>query len=109
MAKDNTVLDPNGLVSEFHSDAHDGTIHHRITQPNEALILERNKRLRNEPEAFKKNDFMAPLCTIPVSTWEWAKRNGYDLDCQDREIADKELFRFLKSPEGKACLMTEKY
>jgi hypothetical protein len=105
---DNVEWTAQGLISEFHHTAHTDEIHHNIRQPNENLILERNHRLRLEPEAFAKNDYMQPLASIPIIIWEKAIRDGYDLNCPDQEIANKELMRFLRSPEGKKCLTTPK-
>jgi len=105
---DNAKFTDQGLVSEFHHTAHTDEIHHRLHQPNENLILERNKRLRNEPEAFRKNDYMTQVASIPLIMWEKAIRDGYQLNCKDREIADKELMRFLRSENGKKCLVMEK-
>ena len=100
-------LDENGFVSEFHFQPHTEVLTHRLYQPNENLILDRNQRLRNEPEAFAKNEWIRPLCAVPLIMWEKAIRDGYDLNCPDKEIADKELFRYLRSPEGMTCMTTE--
>lgn len=98
----------DGLVSEYLHSPHTGEIAHRLHQPNADLILERNKRLRNEPEAFKKNEDLTQIASIPLLMWEKAIRDGYDLNCRDKEIANKELMRFLRSIEGRACLVTPK-
>jgi len=100
----------NGLLSEYLGCDHTGEIAHRLHQPNASLILERNKKLRNEPEAFDraKKDKMEQVASIPVIMWEKAIRDGYDLNCRDKEIADQELMRFLRSPEGRACLVTNR-
>lgn len=98
---------PEGIMSQFLYCDHTGEIAHRRTQPNEDLILEHNKRLRNEPEAFAKNDYFHQIASIPLIIWEKAIRDGYDLTCPDKEIADKELMRFLRSTEGRICMVRE--
>ena len=100
----------NGLISEYLDCPHTGEVAHRLHQPNADLILERNKKLRNEPEAFDrvKKKSMEQVASIPLLMWEKAIRDGYDLNCPDKDIADKELMRYLRSYEGMACLVTNK-
>jgi hypothetical protein len=45
------------------------------------------------------------LCSIPFIMYEKAIRDGYDLNNRDAEHRSKELFRYLKSEEGKKCLI----
>jgi hypothetical protein len=37
--------------------------------------------------------------------WEKAIRDGYQLNCKDKDIAEKEMHRYLQSPEGRTCLV----
>jgi len=107
---------PDSVIrSEVHYQNSTDELFHKTSQPSENLILERNKNLRNSGHKLefgagnpgKGGKWGRQLCSVPLITWEWAKRNGFDLDCPDKEIADKALMRFLKTVEGRACLVTE--
>ena len=94
---------------------HTGELHHKTTQPTENLILERNKKLRNNSGALQDlgtqidgNSWGRQVASIPFILFERAIREGYDLNSKDKDIAQKELFRFLQSDLGKPCLVTEK-
>jgi len=104
----NRVLTPNGILSELLYQEHTDEVAHRRTQPNEDLILARNYELRKQPEAFKKNDYLQPVASIPIIMWEKAIREGFALNARDHATADSELARYLSSPEGKLCMLTEK-
>lgn len=98
--------------SEVHFQEHTGVLTHKLTQPSESLILDRNARLRNSPGALKDlgqdskgGSWGRMLATIPNIMYEQAKRDGFQLDCKDNEIASRELNRFLRTPEGRACLV----
>ena len=101
----NKVLTEHGILSEIAHQAHTNELFHRRTQPNEDIILERNQRLRNEPEAFAKNDYFHQLASIPIIMWEKAVRDGYELNSKNNEHATKELMRYLRSPEGRTCMV----
>ena len=105
---DDKRLTENGLLSEFHYQPHTEIVTHRVSQPNEDLILERNSELRKQPEAFASNDYMEQVASIPIVMWEQAIREGYQLNACDNQIADRELFRFLRSENGKKCMVTER-
>lgn len=100
-------LDSMGFLSEFHYQNHTDTLYHRLTQPNEDIILERNATLRKEPEAFAKNDYFHQIASIPLIMWDKAIRDGYQLNNSDSQIADRELMRFLRTDEGKFCMVRE--
>lgn len=98
--------------SEFHYQEHDGQLTHKLTQPDEDKILERNKQLRNNPGILRDlgqgssgGTWGRQLASIPLIVWEQAIREGFDLTCRDKEIRERELNRFLRTPAGKACLV----
>lgn len=92
---------------------HDHLVH-KLTQPSEDVILERNKRLRNNTGAIndlKDEDgesWGRMLCSIPFIIWNKAIKDGFDLNSKDSTIANKELYRFLQTDIGKACLVRDK-
>jgi hypothetical protein len=49
------------------------------------------------------------VASIPFIMFEKALRDGYDLNSPDSQIAGQEMNRFLKSPEGKMCLVQGKH
>jgi len=87
---------------------------HKTTQPTEDLILERNARLRNNEGAIKDlqdNDgetWGRQVASIPLVLWYKAIKDGYQLNHKDSTFANKELFRYLQSPEGQTCLIRGK-
>lgn len=96
---------------------HEDKLYHELTQPTEDIILGRNAALRNNPGAI--NDLHSKdetggdswgrwVASIPYIMYEKAKRDGYDLDCKDQKIAQRELNRFLQSTDGKLCLIQGK-
>lgn len=102
------------LASHINID-NDGVATHVITQPTEDIILERNKQLRQNPAALRDlgqgsegGSWGRLVATIPENLLIWASRNGYDVFCKDNDISSKELFRFLQSEKGQACLVRER-
>jgi len=88
----------------------DGVMHAITTQPTEDIILNRNAELRKNPGVIKDLEvdgetFGRLLCTIPEIMFTKAIKDGYQLRCPDADIRSKELNRFLRSPEGKLCLV----
>jgi len=86
---------------------------HRLTQPSENIILERNKQLRLSPKALydlgsrdEQGTWGRQIASIPFIVYEKAIKSGYDLNSKDSETANKEMARFLKSPAGRACLVS---
>lgn len=73
-------------------------------QKDRDVILERNKRLRQNPGALKDLSFGRLVATIPFEDWQqFLKDNpGYrQMDKKEREAA---IMRFLKfHPIGQAC------
>lgn len=103
-------MNNGAILSEFLFE--DEKIIHRTTQPTEDLILERNKELRKNPGIIK--DFGAnneggswgrQLASIPIIIYERAIRDGFDLNNIDKSIATKEIYRFLQTDIGKACMV----
>lgn len=100
--------------SQIVLDSTSDRVTHRLTQPTEDLILERAKQLRNNPGALQdlgarseEGTWGRMVATVPFILYQWALKNGYDLNSKDSEIASREMFRFLKSPEGQPCLVRE--
>ena len=87
---------------------------HKLTQPTENLILERNSELRKNTGAIRDlsddegQDWGRMVASIPLVIWHKAIKDGYDLYSKDSKVANKELFRFLQSAEGKMCLVRDK-
>lgn len=109
-------MDYAGIIkSEFHYQPCTEQVTHRTTQPTEDIILKRNQEVRNSGlklefgvgDGAEGGMWGRALCSVPFIKWEAAKRAGFDLDCPDQEIADRELMRFLKTEEGRKCLVTE--
>jgi hypothetical protein len=89
----------------------DGVMHHRTSQPTEDLILARNADLRNNPGVIQDlgaqsgDTWGRQVASIPEIVFWKAIRDGYQMTAKDSEFAEKELFRFLRSEEGKKCLV----
>ena len=93
---------------------HTGELHHKTSQPSEDLILNRNAELRKNPGVIKDLGADSPggtwgrsVASIPFILYDWAIRNGYDLNSKDKEHRSRELFRFLRSEKGKQCIINE--
>lgn len=102
--------------SEFHFQEHTEVLTHKLTQPTEDLILNRNAELRKNPGVIqdlgsqgggKTQTWGRWLCSIPHVMFEQALRDGYQLNATDRQFRSDELARYLKSDEGKKCLVQE--
>ena len=98
--------------SDMHYQEHDGVLTHKLTQPTEQLILDRNASLRNSKGILRDlgqgqegGAWGRQVASIPFIIFEQAKRDGFDLSCKDQEIAGREMNRFLQTPAGKACLV----
>jgi len=87
-------------------------IHHRLTQPTENIILRRNAELRKNPGVI--HDLGAQgsdgvwgrqIASIPEIMYHKAIRDGYQLNCGDKDISSRDLFRFLQTEDGKKCLV----
>ena len=100
------------IKSDIHYQNHTDVLTHKTTQPTEDLILERNAELRKNPGVIKDLGSDLPggtwgrsVASIPFIKYEAAVRDGYDLNCKDAQIRSTEVTRYLKSEEGKKCLI----
>lgn len=99
------------IRSDIHYQEHTGVLTHKTSQPTENLILERNYELRKNPGVIQdlgkqsNGTFGRYLASIPFIMYDAAIRAGFELNCGDGEHRSKELFRYLKSDEGKKCLV----
>lgn len=97
--------------SDFHYQNHTDTVTHKLTQPTEDLILNRNAELRKNKGVLKDlgsnsgTPWGRQLASIPMIMYEKACKDGYDLKSTNKEVAASEMHRFLATPEGKACLV----
>lgn len=87
-------------------------ISHKLEQPSEAIILERNKALRASKGALhdlgaksEEGTWGRQVASIPLILFERAIKDGFDLTNKDPHIANLEMSRFLASSMGKACLV----
>jgi hypothetical protein len=92
----------------------DDTMYHKTSQPTEDLILSRNAELRKNPGAIldlgaksSEGTWGRQIASIPFIMFNKAIRDGYQLNARDGDIAEKELFRYLRSEEGRKCLIVD--
>lgn len=85
---------------------------HETTQPTEDLILSRNAELRKTDGAIQDlgsqldgGVWGRQLASIPFIMYAKAIKDGYQLDAKDKELAGREMHRYLASEEGKKCLV----
>lgn len=100
------------IRSDVHYQDHTGVLTHKTSQPTEDIILERNAELRKNPGVIQDlgaqtegGTFGRQVASIPFIMYDKAIRDGFNLNSGDNEHRSKELFRFLKSDEGKKCLV----
>ena len=100
------------IRSDVHYQDHTGVLTHKQTQPTEDLILTRNAELRKNPGVIKDlgsqgegGTWGRNVASIPFIMYEAAIRAGFELNSGDGEHRSKELFRYLKTDEGKKCLV----
>ena len=100
------------IRSDVHYQEHTGVLTHVQTQPTEDLILTRAAELRKNPGVIRDlgaqsegGSWGRSIATIPFIMFDHALRDGYQLNCPDKEIRAKELNRYLNSEEGKKCLL----
>ena len=99
------------FTSKFHYQEHDGQLTRVLDQPGRDVILTRNAELRKNPGAIidlgkqSGGAFGRQVASIPMITFYEAIAAGYDLMSVDKETSAREMNRFLRSPEGKACLV----
>jgi len=105
-------MNEDPIRSRVHYQDHDGQLTHVTDQPTEDLILDRNKELRKNPGVIRDlgqnqegGTWGRMVATIPFIAFEKAKRDGFDLSSKDTKHANNEMLRFLKSDEGRQCLI----
>lgn len=98
--------------SDVHYQDHTDVLTHKVTQPSEQIILNRNRRLRDNPGVIQDLGAQSEggawgrqVASIPMIVYDKALRDNFDLNCPDKDIAGREMNRFLQTPEGKACLV----
>ena len=95
------------ISSKFKEQAHTNELYNIQTQPSEDLILERNAELRKD-NVLGDLSFGRQVASIPFIMWNAAIKAGYDLANPDAKVAEKEIFRYLQSEEGKKCMVRDK-
>jgi len=98
--------------SDFHHQAHTDEFTHKLTQPTEDLILNRNAELRKNPGVIRDLGHSSEggawgrqLASIPMIIYDKAIRDGFDLNHKNAQHAGLEMARFLKTDIGKSCLI----
>lgn len=98
------------IKSEVHYQDHDGTLTHKTTQPTEGIILDRNAELRKNEGSIRDlgagqegGSWGRQVASIPFIVYEKAIRDGFQLNSKDKDLAGKEMHRFLSTPEGQMC------
>ncbi len=98
--------------SEFHFQEHTGKLTHKLTQPSEDIILDHNARLRNNAgvindlgKGSEGGTWGRKVASVPMNMYEKAIRDGFELNSKDSAHAGLEMSRYLKTPEGRACLV----
>jgi hypothetical protein len=93
---------------------HCNTLTHKLTQPTENMILARNERLRQNHGAINDlgkgaegGTWGRQVASIPLILWDKAIRDGYQFNSKDKELAEREIQRFLGTVEGRACLVRD--
>ena len=98
--------------SEFHYQDHTDDLTHKLTQPTEDLILDRNRELRKNKGAIRDlgagsegGSWGRQVASVPMIIYERAIRDGFDLNSKDTAYAGREMQRFLKTTLGRLCLV----
>lgn len=99
MMFDADVMD-DVLLTKFRYCAHEQKLYRQFSQPDRALILERNKRLRNNPDALNDLSFGQQALSIPVVDYEELKVKYPVLEYGDAEQRNAFYKRFIKSAES---------
>ena len=99
------------IRSDLHYQEHTGVLTHKTSQPSEDIILQRNAELRKNPGVIQDlgkqsgSTFGRQVASIPFIMYEAAIRAGYEINAKNAEHRQKEIFRYLKTEEGKKCLI----
>jgi hypothetical protein len=100
------------IRSDLHYQEHDSTLTHVQTQPTEDLILTRNAELRKNPGVIRDlgqgqegGSWGRQVASIPFIKFDRAIRDGYQINHPEASIRASECARYLRSEEGKKCLV----
>ena len=100
------------IKSEIHYQEHDGVLTHKTSQPTQGIILDRAAELRKNPGAIRDlgagsegGTWGRQVASIPFIDYEAALRAGFQLNSRDKKHAEKEMHKFLLTPEGRACVV----
>jgi hypothetical protein len=99
------------FVSKFHFQEHTEVLTRELDQPSRNVILARNAELRKNPGVIQDlgkqsgESFGRQIASIPMIVFYEAIETGYDLLNKDKDVANREMNRFLRSDIGKACLV----
>lgn len=102
------------IRSDLHYQEHTGELTHKTSQPTEDIILARNAELRKNPGVIQDlgaqsgRTWGRQVASIPLIMYEKAIRDGFDLNCKDAKTRSNETSRYLRSDEGKKCLVQGK-
>lgn len=102
------------IRSDLHYQEHTGELTHKTSQPSEDVILARNAELRKNPGVIQDlgsqsgESWGRQVASIPLIMYEKAMRDGFDLNSKDAKHRSSETMRFLRSDEGKKCLVQGK-
>lgn len=97
------------IKSEFIAEG--DTLTHKTSQPTERIILDRNAELRKNSGAIQDlgaqtgETWGRMVASIPIIMYEKALREGFELNSKNSKHAEKEMQRFLATPEGQMCLV----
>lgn len=98
--------------SDVHYQDHTDELTHKLTQPTEDLILDRNRELRKNKGAIRDlgegsegGTWGRQVASVPLIIYERAIRDGFELNSKDTKHAGEEMNRFLQTPLGKTCLV----
>ena len=108
-------MNDNTILQKFHFQEHTEVLTSILTQPTEDIILARNAELRKNPgvindlgKGSEGGTWGRQLASIPEIMFYSAIGKGFDLLSKDKDIAAKEMQRFLATPDGQLCLVQGK-
>jgi hypothetical protein len=100
---------------EYVYQAHEDKLYRKRTQPTEDLILNRNAEMRKNDGILHDlgaqgsgGSWGRQVASIPMSLYNQAIIDGYELNSKDAKHAEKEMWRFLSSDLGKLCMIQGK-
>ena len=102
------------LKSDLHFDEATEVLTHKLTQPSEDIILERNNELRKNPGSIQDlgaqkkgagGTWGRQVACIPEIMFYAAIRKGFEMNHKDADHAARETQRFLATEKGRQCLI----